>query len=521
LSYSLGRRLVNGPAGRLARPDKLLAELDLTTGPFELGRAGGPPFAAAAPSPAARPLVYTLEMAFIGSLPPFPGGTPAGARIRRLAGGFACLLGVVATGCSSSSPSAPATASPIGSSSPLCKGAGRCVSIAANAPETAIAGAFAGVKDGDTLAFAPGTYEFDNQLALGAANGVTILGAGQGKTILDFHGQKQGDDALYAQSVRDLTFQDFTVQDSPGNASKALGVTGLTFRSVEVKWTSKDSKSHGAYGLYPVQSENVLIEQCAISGASDSGIYVGQSQQIVVRNNEAFANVAGIEIENSFFADVYGNDSHDNTAGILVFDLPGLTQEGGHDIRVHQNVIKSNDTENFAAAGDIVSLVPGGTGFFVMANHDVEVFDNMIIGNKDSGAGIISYALAQMAFTDASYYEWPSKIYLHDNTFMTNGTMPDLAADIGLVLATGTSVYPGGNVPDVLWDGIADPALPAGPNPMQICIHEPTASGVCNMHFDQLDTNAPDESKLVVCDPAPFDCTLPPLAPVTFPGLTP
>src|ERR1035438_1091057 len=93
LSYSLGRRLVNGPAGRLARPDKLLAELDLTTGPFELGRAGGPPFAAAAPSPAARPLVYTLEMAFIGSLPPLPGGMPPGARTRRLAGGFACLLG--------------------------------------------------------------------------------------------------------------------------------------------------------------------------------------------------------------------------------------------------------------------------------------------------------------------------------------------------------------------------------------------------------------------------------------------
>jgi parallel beta-helix repeat protein len=150
---------------------------------------------------------------------------------------------------------------------------------------------------------------------------VTVIGSGMGKTILDFHGQKQGDDALFAQSVQNRTFQGFTVEDSPGNASRVLSVIGLTFRQVEVKWTASDSSSHGAYGLYPVQSQNVLIEGCAISGASDSGIYVGQSQQIVVRNNEAFQNVAGIEIENSFFADVYGNDSHGNTAGILVFDL--------------------------------------------------------------------------------------------------------------------------------------------------------------------------------------------------------
>jgi len=66
-----------------------------------------------------------------------------------------------------------------------------------------------------------------------------------------------------------------------------------------------------------------------------------------------------------------------------------------------------------------------------------------------------------------------------------------------------------------------DPSLPAGPNPMQICVKEPQASAVCNMHFDQLDTNAPDETKVLVCDATPFDCTLPSLPAVTFPGLTP
>ena len=53
------------------------------------------------------------------------------------------------------------------------------------------------------------------------------------------------------------------------------------------------------------------------------------------------------------------------------------------------------------------------------------------------------------------------------------------------------SAYPGGHVPDVLWDGIADPSLPAGTNPMQLCIKEPQASAVCDMHFDQLDIEQP------------------------------
>jgi parallel beta-helix repeat protein len=440
-------------------------------------------------------------------------------------------IAVLAIACGSSASSSSSTASDggsdggtghISSSSPLCTGSGRCVAISAKATETEISAAFAQVKDGDILAFAAGTYEFNNQLALGTANNVTVVGAGEGKTILDFHGQKVGgDDAIFAQSVQGLTYEDFTIQDSPGNGSKVLGVTGLTYRSVEVKWTSSNNKSHGAYGLYPVQSTNVLIEKCSVSGASDSGIYVGQSQNVVVRDSTVFQNVAGIEIENTFYADVYGNTAHDNTAGILVFDLPGLMQEGGHNIRIYMNTIQSNNTENFAAMGDIVGLVPGGTGFFVMANHDVEVFQNTIIGNKDTASGIISYALAQMPFTDTHYYEWPSKVYMHDNTYMSNGTMPDLNSQIGIVLYTGKSAYPGGNVPDVLWDGIADPSLPSGPNPMQLCIKEPQASAVCNLHFDQLDTNAPNEAKIIVCDATPFDCTLPALPPVTFLGLTP
>jgi parallel beta-helix repeat protein len=436
------------------------------------------------------------------------GAAPVGATATAVG-----LVLAISSACSSSSSSSNG----IGSSSALCSGSGRCIAISPSAKETDIDAAFSTVQNGDTIAFAAGTYEFQNQLALGTANGVTVIGAGIGQTVLDFHGQVAGEDGVFAQSVSNFTLEDLSIKDTPGNAVKVLSVTGATFRSLQVTWTALD-KTDGAYGLYPVQSKNVLIEQCKISGASDSGIYVGQSQQIVVRNNEAFGNVAGIEIENSFFADVHDNDSHDNTAGILVFDLPNLQQEGGHDVRVYSNTIVNNNIENFAANGDIVGLVPAGTGFFVMANHDVEIFGNTITGNKTAAAGIISYAIAQTAFTDPNYYEWPKRISLHDNTYSGNGKLPDIHNKVGFLLdtlLTGSRTV----VPDVLYDGLADPKAGTGTNPMTICIHETGADAVCDLHFDQLDTMDTNLPTITTCDPSPFACTLPALPAVTWAGM--
>jgi parallel beta-helix repeat protein len=432
------------------------------------------------------------------------------------------LAALVGAACGSSGGEPSASQSP--AKDPLCTGSGRCVTFSPTAKEPDIAAAFSSVKDGDTIVFAPGTYAFSNQLALGTANNVSIVGSGADKTTLDFAGQRAGEEALFAQSVSHLRFEGFAIENTPGNAIKALSVTGLTLRSLTVTWSgagNANNKKDGAYGLYPVQSSDVLIEKCTVRGASDSGVYVGQSRNIVVRSNEVYDNVSGIEIENSFFADVHDNRSHDNTAGILVFDLPALQQEGGHAVRVHANTITHNNTPNFAAKGDIVSLVPAGTGFFVMANHDVEVFQNTFDGNKTGAAGVISYAVSQMSFTDPKYVQYPSRVYLHNNTYVGNGAMPDSATQIGLLLLLGLSSYPGGHAPDVLYDGIVDPKAPAGPNPMTICIKEATATTVCNGHLDQLDTNAPNITKTIVCDASPYDCTLPAVAPVTFPGLTP
>ena len=58
----------------------------------------------------------------------------------------------------------------------------------------------------------------------------------------------------------------------------------------------------------------------------------------------------------------------------MVFDLPDLPQQGGHHVRVFNNEITNNDTDNFAPEGNIVGEVPRGTGIIVQANSQVEFF---------------------------------------------------------------------------------------------------------------------------------------------------
>ena len=127
---------------------------------------------------------------------------------------------------------------------------------------------------------------------------------------------------------------------------------------------------------------DVVIEGCKVAGASDAGIYVGQSKNIIVRRNTVEKNVAGIEIENSTQADVYENLATDNSGGILVFTMPDLPTKDGRLCRVFNNKVLANNHDNFAPKGNIVATVPPGTGIMIMANDQVEVFDNTIEKNQ-------------------------------------------------------------------------------------------------------------------------------------------
>ena len=207
------------------------------------------------------------------------------------------------------------------------------------------------LESGDTLIIQSGYYEFEDGLSLDV-NNVTVKGEGIEDTILDFKNQQSGAQGLLVTSDR-VTLKDFSILDAKGDALKVIGAKGISMINLKTEWTGGPKSTNGAYGFYPVESEDVLIDGCIAIGASDAGIYVGQSKNIIVRNSIAQYNVAGIEIENSYYADVYNNLASHNTGGILVFDLPDLPQQGGHHIRVFDNKSIDNDTDNFAPEGNL------------------------------------------------------------------------------------------------------------------------------------------------------------------------
>lgn len=296
-------------------------------------------------------------------------------------------------------------------------------------------------KPGDVVQLGAGRFELTDGLSLDVA-GVTVKGAGEGKTVLDFKGQMATGEGLMITSD-EVTVRDLTVENAKGDAIKAKGVDQISFIALKVDWPGTPNEHNGAYGVYPVSSTNVLIDHVTVRGASDAGIYVGQSKNIVVKNSIAEFNVAGIEIENSMNADVHDNLATHNAGGILIFDLPNLPQQGGHSHRIYRNKVVDNDTPNFAPKGNIVASVPTGTGVMVMANRDVHVFDNEIAGNASAAVIVTGY---KREIKDAAYEPLPRDVVVKGNHFGRNGWDPNIP---GAPEAAALLPKP---MPPVLWD---------------------------------------------------------------------
>ncbi len=270
---------------------------------------------------------------------------------------------------------------------------------------------------GDTIQVMPGTY---HEAVSVQTRSLTLQGLVQGdqRPLLDGQGQLANGILSIANY---FTVSGFHIANYTSNGAAAQGTTGSIFRDLVTDKT-------GEYGIFPVLSTNVLIENCVASGVNDTGIYVGQSRGITVTNNEAYGNVSGIEIENSVDAVVENNYSHDNTGGVLVFILPGKTATEGSHTRVAGNRIENNNLANFSRPEMTVHLVPAGTGVLIVSADSTEVTGNTFRGNK-------SYAVGLVALTDFPDFfgkdrVWdvptvPENNWVHDNTYVDNGSNPD------------------------------------------------------------------------------------------------
>lgn len=319
--------------------------------------------------------------------------------------------------------------------------------------ETQIQEAMLDVTSGNIICLDSGAFDITNTLTMDGKTGVTITGAGKDETVLSFENQTGGGDGILITNSDAIVVKDLTIRDSQGDALKFSESDGIVMQRLNVEWSGEPSSDNGAYGLYPVLSSNILIDNSYVYGASDAGIYVGQSYRAIIRNSIAEGNVAGIQVENTTNADVYHNISRDNAAGIMIFDLPGLSQEGSY-VRVFENVVEYNGRDNFATSG-IVSQLPAGTGILTMSTDNVEIFSNQITENNLLGTAVISFnsmiALGAIDMPPDMSFN-PLNVNVHNNSYSRSDTVVSGTgqSDLGNMLL---QVFGDNLIPDLVIDG--------------------------------------------------------------------
>lgn len=411
---------------------------------------------------------------------------------------------------------------------------GECVEIGAEGGSDALLELVNDLSSDVTVVLGAGTFSFDNALTLRNANNVSLIGQGMDETTLDFSAtlvQANGVDVV----GDDFLIQDLTIQDAVKDGLRIEDSTDIVIRRVRTTWSAGPVPENGGYGIYPVKVERVLIEDSEAFNASDAGIYVGQCLGAVVRNNIARANVAGIEIENTQYADVYGNLAEDNTGGLVVFDLPG-NPIVGRDIYVHDNIVRNNNRANFAPGG-VVGQIPSGTGTFAMASRRVEITNNTYENNNTLDIAVISGLVvegdaAQWTIASDSVIgdieglqldESPegvmnyrsSEILIHGNSHSGSGRRPDNGSSsqrpLGFLIAV---AYGGSPVDTVLYDTIGESAFdsedPQGnSNDNHLCVGADPGVSFVSLDIENLaEQTIPNINTAYQPDPPfePFDC---------------
>ena len=268
-------------------------------------------------------------------------------------------------------------------------------------------------QPGDTVMVYRGMY---HETVYIDKDDIVLLGVVQEGSWPTLDGNKELNDAiLYSGS--DITIDSFKITNYKGNGIMGQAGNNFVIRNNLIIDT-------GVYGIFPQFGTNGLIEHNILTGIEDAAIYVGMCDNVDVRHNEVFGNVAGIEIENTRHALVENNYVYDNAGGILAFITPGLPIKTTFDVIIRDNFVVNNNHVNFAAKGSIVANVPQGTGILILAADDVIIENNIISGNDSVGIGVTDLSLITDISKDPGSEPNPDRIVILDNIMENNGNNP-------------------------------------------------------------------------------------------------
>jgi parallel beta-helix repeat protein len=358
-------------------------------------------------------------------------------------------------------------------------------------------------KSGSTMCLCPGNYSYNQQITLTQPN-VTLKGVGANidDATLDFSNVATGGNDTMLVTADHFTAENFAVTNTPGNGVVVRQADSPTFRKLHVSWNSPDLTKHGAYAVYPAECSNVLVEYCEVWGAADASIYVGQGTGAILRHNVSHDSVLGLELENTTHGEAYDNEAYNCAGGMAVFLLPNLTKKTSDTNLVHDNNFHDNNHANFGDPMSVVSKVPVGTGVLVVGGSNVEIRNNKITNNESTGILVVSENLFNVltgGAADPTIAPYPDHIFIHDNTFMGNGAMPQGAFTI-------VGITP---LENVLWDGWVASGMPAT-NDAHFCLGSKSPWPSFRMFAgDHLADGT--YKTLMSTDPTPYECDLTPI----------
>jgi parallel beta-helix repeat protein len=311
---------------------------------------------------------------------------------------------------------------------------------AANPPATAtvhpggsIQAAIDAAHPGDVIAIESGTYREGVTITTPR---LTIIGADDaGPVVIENPGGvDDGFDVL--DGADGFVLQRVTVRDFAKNGVYLTDVDGFYLQDVT-------TENDGEYGIFPVLSANGVIEHCTASGHSDTGIYIGQSRQIVIRDNTAFNNVSGILIENVDSVTVTDNESYDNRGGISAVLAPRLKRTTSSNVIIESNHVHDNNHASFPNAEGLAAALPSGIGIMVLGTDSVTVRANTVTGNNFFGIGVATALLESILSGSptslfAGMEPTSNNVRTESNVLSANGTKPSIP------------LYPAA---DLVWDG--------------------------------------------------------------------
>jgi hypothetical protein len=172
---------------------------------------------------------------------------------------------------------------------------------AAQAAPPSLAQALAGAKSGTTVTLSPGTYAG----GLTLPPGVSLKGAGYGKTIIDASNQLVGleiaggaDATIAGLTVRGATRIDISVHDASRIVVQRVRVTGsingLTFTDVVDGRMENVTSDNNRYGLVAGGGSGNVIVNCTVARNSSLGIGLPSGERAVVFNNCIVESTTGI-----------------------------------------------------------------------------------------------------------------------------------------------------------------------------------------------------------------------------------